>query len=289
MKRRALVAAALAAPALAQERLARPMPGGGMLPAVGLGTWLTFHVALSDHDALARRAQVLARFFAGGGALVDSSPMYTQAEAVLGAVLPRPAPGLYAATKVWTPLAAEGPRQLQRSLERWRLPRLDLLQVHNLLAWREHLPMLRDAQARGLVRHIGVTTSHGSGHDEMAHILRTEPLQFMQVTYSPADTRAEPLLALAAARGVAVIVNRPFDGGALLARVQGRPLPAVAQELGCRSWAALALKWTLAHPAVACAIPASSNPAHVDENMAALGGPLPTARQRGQIAQALLA
>lgn len=292
MKRRQLLACGLGLPGMASGQatlLARAIPSTGeRLPAVGLGTWLTFHVPTDDVAAMARRAAVLERFFAEGGRLVDSSPMYAQAEAVLGELLARPEPRLFAATKVWTPLGPYGPTQMRRSLALWRLPRVDLMQVHNLLAWRSHLPTLREWKAMGLTRYIGVTASHGRDADVMERILRSERgLDFMQVTYSPADRSAGPLIELAAARGVAVIVNRPFDGGDLLARLARVPLPPLAAELGCAHWATLVLKWELALPAVTAAIPATTNPAHVSQNLAALRGPLPDARQRAAILRAI--
>jgi diketogulonate reductase-like aldo/keto reductase len=295
--RRRLLAMAAAAAAwpgtaasAAEPLLMRTIQASGeRLPAVGLGTWLTFDRPISDIEGLERRRQVLEAFFAGGGRLVDSSPMYGHAEAVLGELLARPEPRLFSATKVWTGIADFGPVQMRRSLGLWRLPRVDLMQVHNLLAWRAHLGTLRAWQAEGLTRYIGVTTSHGRAHDEVASILRGEKIDFLQITYSPADRSAEPLLAQAAARGVAVIINRPFDGGALLDRLSRRPLPGLARDLGCDNWAALVLKWELAHPAVVCAIPATTNPAHVTQNLQALRGPLPDARQRETLLKAMLA
>jgi diketogulonate reductase-like aldo/keto reductase len=291
--RRGVLALGIAAamPAWGQNAplLTRTIPSSGeRLPAVGLGTWLTFHVPITDSAAMARRKAVLDRFFAGGGALIDSSPMYDQAEAVLGELLPRPERRLFSATKVWTPLGPYGPTQMRRSLALWKLPRVDLMQVHNLLSWRAHLKTLREWKAQGLVRHIGVTTSHGRAHDDMRTILDSERgLDFMQVTYSPADRSAEPLFQRAAAKGVSVIINRPFDGGALLDRLARVPLPTVAAELGCAAWATLVLKWELAHPAVTVAIPATTDPEHVAQNLAALRGPLPDARQREAIWRAL--
>ena len=279
----ALPAAAQAQPAV----LERTIPSSGeRIAAVGLGTWLTFDLPIGDAEGLARRRAVLDRFFAGGGRLVDSSPMYGYAEAVLGELLARPEPRLFSATKVWTGIAGYGPTQMRRSLGLWRLPRVDLMQVHNLLAWREHLSTLRAWKDEGRIRHLGVTTSHGRAHDEVERILRGERIDFLQITYSPVDRSAEPLLGLAAERGVAVIVNRPFDGGALLQRLARRPLPALARELGCDSWAALVLKWELAHPAVTCAIPATTNPLHVTQNLQALRGPLPDRRQREALLRA---
>lgn len=294
MRRRPLLVLGLAGPAAVHAQpepspLLRAIPSTGeRLPAVGLGTWLTFHIPTDDAAAMVRRAAVLDRFFAEGGRFIDSSPMYAQAEAVLGELLARPEPRLFSATKVWTPLGAYGPTQMRRSLALWRLPRVDLMQVHNLLAWRSHLPTLREWKARGLVRYIGVTVSHGRDADLMAQVLRSERgLDFMQVTYSPADRSAEPLLALAASRGVGVIINRPFDGGDLLTRLARTPLPPIAAELGCAHWATLLLKWEIAHPAVTVAIPATTNPDHVSQNLAALRGPLPDARQRAAIQRAI--
>jgi diketogulonate reductase-like aldo/keto reductase len=277
-----------AATAATEPLLMRTIPSSGeRIPAVGLGTWLTFDRPISDLDGLERRRQVLDAFFVGGGRLIDSSPMYGHAEAVLGELLARPEPRLFSATKVWTGIADYGPVQMRRSLSLWRLPRVDLMQVHNLLAWRAHLATLRAWQAEGRTRYIGVTTSHGRAHDEVATILRSEKIDFLQITYSPADRSAEPLLDMAVARGVAVIINRPFDGGALLDRLARRPLPALARELGCDHWAALVLKWELAHPAVVCAIPATTNPAHATQNLQALRGPLPDARQRENLLKAM--
>jgi diketogulonate reductase-like aldo/keto reductase len=281
---------AAAAPAHAAEPLlTRAIPSSGeRLPAVGLGTWLTFHVALGNAPALAQRRAVLERFFGDGGRVVDSSPMYAQAEAVLGELLARPEPRLFSATKVWTPLGAYGPTQMRRSLALWKLPRVDLMQVHNLLSWRSHLPTLREWKVQGLARHIGITTSHGRDAELVRQILETERgIDVLQITYSPADRSAEPLLELAANKGVAVIVNRPFDGGALLERLARVPLPSLAADLGCAHWATLVLKWELANPAVTVAIPATTDPEHVAQNLAALRGPLPDARQREAIWRAL--
>lgn len=291
MQRRDLLLAAAATPlpALGTPVLRRAIPSSGeLLPAVGLGTWLTFHVSPTDAAAMAQRKAVLDRFFAEGGRVVDSSPMYAQAEAVLGELLARPEPRLFSATKVWTPLGAFGPTQMRHSLALWKLPRVDLMQVHNLLSWRAHLPTLREWKAQGLARHIGITVSHGRDAELVEHIVRTERgLDTLQVTYSPADRSAEPLIALAAARGLGVIVNRPFDGGELLERLARVPLPPLAAELGCTHWATLVLKWTLAHPAVTVAIPATTQPEHAVQNLAALRGPLPDARQREAIWRAM--
>ena len=214
--------------------------------------------------------------------------MYGQAEALLGEVLSSADSRLFSATKVWTPLGAYGPTQMRRSLGLWKLPRVDLMQIHNLLSWRSHLPTLRDWKAQGLTRLSGITTSHGRDHDLVQRVLDTERgIDVMQITYNPADRSAEPLLELAARKGVAVIINRPFDGGELLKRLSRAPLPPVAAELGCAQWATLVLKWELSNPAVTVAIPATTNPEHALHNLAALRGPLPDAQQREAISRAM--
>jgi len=263
----------------------RSLRTGRVLPPIGLGTWLTFDVATDDADALNARREVLRRFFAAGGGLVDSSPMYGRAEQVLGELLPSvPQDGrLISETKVWTPFDTLGPVQIGRSLQRWGVPRFDVLLVHNLLNWRAHLKTLRQARDAGRTALIGVSTSHGNHAELVAQVLRSEPIDVLQITYNLADDRAEPLLELAAERGVTTVINRPFDGGQLFGRVNGRPLPAWAGELDCISWAALFLKWVIAHPAVGCAIPATRDPDHLDQNMAAGRGRLPDAAQRRRI------
>lgn len=306
MERRSLLkslpalAGASLLPAAAQPALLRrTIPASGeKINAVGLGTWLTFDVG-DEVVQRTRRLQVLRAFFAAGGGVIDSSPMYGRAERVLGELLPQVdhAGRLFAATKVWTAFGRVGPTQMAESLRLWgqgadgRVPgreprRFDLMQVHNLLAWPEHLKTLRAWKEQGRCRYIGVTTSHGNKHDEMQRVLKSEPLDFMQITLNLADRSALPLIELAASRGVAVIVNRPFDGGLLFNRVGQRPLPEAAREAGCASWAQAFLKWILAHPAVTCAIPATTNPAHAAENMGALLGPLPDPGQQRRIAAA---
>jgi diketogulonate reductase-like aldo/keto reductase len=184
---------------------------------------------------------------------------------------------------VWTPFDRRGPGQLEQSLALWGLPRFDVLLVHNLLNWRAHLKTLRRWKDEGRVRWIGVSTSHGRGHDEALRILRSEPLDVLQITYNLADTSAEGVMVQAAERGLAVVINRPFDGGDLFARVRGRPLPGWAAEVGAANWAQLFLKWVISHPTVTCAVPATSDPAHMDENMGARAGPLPDARLRQRL------
>lgn len=257
----------------------RAIPASGeRLPVIGLGTWLTFDV----HQP-AQRLPVMQAFFAAGGGLIDSSPMYGEAEAVVGWCLRRLGhpEGLFSATKVWTPGVATAAGQMADSLRLWGLERLDLQQVHNLVQWREHLETLKAWKAEGRIRHLGVTTSHGRRHDELEQIMRSQPLDFVQFTYNVIDREAERrLLPLAAERGIAVIVNRPFRGGSLFNGVQGRPLPPWAGEIDCANWAQFFLKFIVSHPAVTCAIPATTRVAHLDENMGAGRGRLPDAAMR---------
>lgn len=296
MKRRELLhALALGPAALAPAEAAgaaalrRPI-GADRVPLIGMGTWLTFDVGegVAERE---RRARVLDAFFDAGGGMIDSSPMYGRAERVVGDLLAqRGGAGrgeLYSATKVWTPFDASGRRQAEQSLALWRLPRLDLVHVHNLLNWRAHLKTLRALRDEGRVRRIGVTTSHGRRHDELLDVLGRERLDAIQLSYSIADDSAEPVMAAAAERGVAVVVNRPFDGGALVDRANRLPLPGWAREIGCEHWSQVLLKWIVAHPAVTCAIPATTDPAHMAENMAAARAPLPDAALRRRIAEHL--
>ena len=265
------------------EVVTRPIPSSSeRLPVVGLGSWLTFDVG-SDPAARRGCGEVLAAFFAAGGHLVDSSPMYGSSEEVIGAELARIGryEGLFSATKIWTSGRIAGRRQAEKSRALWGLARFDLVQVHNLLDWETHLATLREWKAQGRVRYVGVTTSHGRRHDLLEEILARERLDFVQFTYSFADRDAEPrLLPAAAERGVAVIANRHFDGGALFSRVAGRKLPGWADEIGCRHWSEVFLKWIVSHPALTCAIPATSRVDHLRENMGALSGPLPDAALR---------
>jgi aryl-alcohol dehydrogenase-like predicted oxidoreductase len=278
------LAAALPRSAKAVERT---IPSSGeRIRALGLGTWITFDVGPGDERHA--RGEVLRAFFETGGRLVDSSPMYGEAESLIGeeyARIGKPA-GLFAATKVWTVGALAGRRQMEKSRSLWRVPRFDLLLVHNMLDWDVHLPTLKEMKAQGRVRYIGVTTSHGRRHDLLERIMASEPLDVVQFTYNFADRQAEDrLLPLAQERRLAVVINRPFDGGDLFGAKTARPLPGWARDIQCATWAEAFLKWILAHPAVTCAIPATSKVAHVRENMRALAAPLPDAALRRRMLQ----
>jgi diketogulonate reductase-like aldo/keto reductase len=280
-------AAPWATAAPAPGLLTRPVPSSGEpLPVLGLGSWITFNVG-TDRAALDGCTAVVRAFFDAGGRLIDSSPMYGSSQPTIGhalARLGRP-PALFSAEKVWT--SGDGAAQIAQSRAHWGVPRFDLMQVHNLLDWAEHLPRLFDMKAAGQLRYVGVTTSHGRRHAELAQILRTQPLDFVQLSYNLVDRAVErQLLPLARERGIAVIVNRPFQGGDLLDRLRREPLPGWAADIGCSHWAQVALKFVVGHPAVTCAIPATHQLAHLQQNMAAAHGPLPDADLRRRMALA---
>jgi diketogulonate reductase-like aldo/keto reductase len=294
MQRRRFVelAGALAAvPLLGNEEsldaITRPIPSSGeRIPVIGMGTWQTFDVGRSSSER-ARLRSVLQTFFARGGRLIDSSPMYGRSELVVGDLLAQlnPHPPLFSATKVWTPGKRLGVMQMEASRELWRVARFDLLQVHNLLDWEGHLETLKEWKSNGRVRYIGVTTSHGRRHEELERIMLREPLDFVQFTYNLADRSAENrLLPLARERKMAVILNRPLDGGNLFERVRGKALPAWAHEFDCTTWSQFFLKFVVSHPAVTCAIPATSQVAHMAENMGAAAGRLPDMPMRARMA-----
>jgi diketogulonate reductase-like aldo/keto reductase len=273
--------------AQARAPITRTIPASGeALPAVGVGSWITFNVPL-DTAAASALVPVLSAFFERGGAMIDSSPMYGYSESVIGRMLGQvPHPRLFSATKIWTLGKTLGRMQFERSLELWGVPRFDLVHIHNLLDWETHLPTLKELKASGRVRYIGVTTSEGNKHDEMERALKRERFDFVQFTYNLADRRVEErLLPLAAERGAAVIINRPFDGGALFRAVREKPLPPWTAEFDCENWAQFFLKFILSHPAVTCAIPATRQTPHMIENMGALYGRLPDAQARRRMAQ----
>jgi diketogulonate reductase-like aldo/keto reductase len=250
---------------------------GEAIPAVGLGTWITFNVG-NDAVLRAESAAVMAAFFEAGGRVIDSSPMYGSSQDVIGHGLKKlGAPeGLFSAEKVWTSSAGNGPTQIERSRRYWGVPQFDLMQVHNLVAWQSHLPMLFDMKASGRLRYVGISTSEGRRHDLIEKLMRAHPLDFVQVTYNVLDREVERrILPLAQERGIAVMVNRPFRQGALTGRLAKRPLPPWAAEIGAASWAQFILKFILAHPAVTVVIPATTRPEHARENIAAANGLLP--------------
>jgi diketogulonate reductase-like aldo/keto reductase len=283
-----MVTAIRPAAVLAAERslLTKPIPSSGeALPLIGLGSWITFNVG---DDAVARRActEVMGAFFAAGGRMIDSSPMYGSSQAVIGhglAALGHPK-GLFFADKVWTSAGEDGPEQIEESRRHWGVPRFDLLQVHNLLAWEEHLETLFAMKADGRLRYVGITTSHGRRHAEFETVMQAHPLDFVQATYNIVDRDVEArILPLAREKNIAVIANRPFRQGELIDAMMRHPLPDFASEIGAANWAQFLLKFIVSHPAVTYAIPATSKVRHLRENMGASLGPLPDEKMRARM------
>jgi diketogulonate reductase-like aldo/keto reductase len=274
--------------ALAQTApITRPIPSSGEeLPVIGLGSWITFNVG-DDPELRDECAGVMQAFFAAGGRMIDSSPMYGSSQEVIGyglKKLGRPLE-LFSADKVWTSSGSRGRDQMAQSRAYWDVRRFDLLQVHNLLAWEDHLPTLFAMKSAGEVRYVGITTSEGRRHQEVERIMASQPIDFVQVTYNVVDREVEDrILPLAHERGIAVIINRPFQQGALIRRMQRYPLPSWAGQIGAANWAQFLLKFIVSHPAVTCAIPATSKVTHVKENMGAATGQLPDAALRRRMA-----
>jgi diketogulonate reductase-like aldo/keto reductase len=268
--------------------LSRPVPSSGeQLPLVGLGSWRTFNVG-NDPEARDACAAVMRAFFAGGGRMIDSSPMYGSSQDTIGYGLKKlDASGkVFSADKVWTRFG--GAAQVETSRLKWGVAQFDLMQVHNLLAWQEHLPMLRDMKAEGAIRYVGITTSEGRRHAEFERVMREYPLDFVQITCNAVERASEQrILPLAHERGMAVIINRPFAEGPLVRRAKRHPLPDWAKEIDCANWAQILLKYIVSHPAVTCAIPATTRVDHVRENIGAARGRLPDESLRRRIVAAV--
>ena len=273
----------------ADEVLRRIPSTGQAIPAIGLGSWITFNVG---DDPLLRgaSAEVIAAFVEAGGGMIDCSPMYGSSQGTIGYALQRlgyPS-SVFSAEKVWTNATGDGPGQIAETLDEWGVRRFDLLQVHNLVAWEGHLETLFAMKAEGGLGYVGVTTSHGRRHDLLERIMQRYPIDFIQLTYNVLDRDPEArLLPLAQERGIGVIVNRPFQGGALTRRLQNERLPAFAGDLGAESWAQVILKHLLSHPAVTVVIPATTQVAHLRENKRAAHGPLPDPTLRDRIVEEL--
>ncbi|GFM63789.1 aldo/keto reductase [Pseudomonas capsici] len=255
------------------------------IPVVGLGTYRGFDVATSSPAYRQLRA-VLDALFAAGGSVIDSSPMYGRAEQTTGELLSihEPRSPAFLATKVWTRGRKEGIEQMEESFRLLQTERIDLMQIHNLLDWKTHLPTLREWKEQGRIRYIGISHYTSSAYDEVEAVLKAEPLDFLQINYALDDRDAEKrLLPLCRERGVAVICNRPFGGGGLLSRLKEKPLPGWAGQVEVTSWPQLALKFLLANPAVTCVIPGTGNPRYMAENAGAGFGPMLTDAQRQQL------
>jgi diketogulonate reductase-like aldo/keto reductase len=279
----ALAATGSSAVRAAGAPMTRAIPSSGeAVPLVGLGTWITFNVG---KDARARDAcaGVMQAFFEAGGRMIDSSPMYASSQETIGYGLAKLGrrEAVFSAEKVWVSGVERGLAQMEESRRKWDVPRFDLMQVHNLVSWEEHLPRLQAMKAEGKLRYVGITTSEGRRHGEFERVMAGHKLDFVQVTYNILDREVERrILPLAQERGIAVIANRPFREGALLREMAGKKLPPWAAEIGATSWAQFVLKFIVSHPAITCAIPATTQVAHVRENMAAASGPLPDAALR---------
>jgi diketogulonate reductase-like aldo/keto reductase len=260
------------------------------LPVIGLGTWQGFDVGEGVEER-APLAGVLETLFESGGSVIDSSPMYGPAEGVVGDLLaqmksPREKP--FIATKVWIRGREAGVAQMRQSMKLLRVSRLDLMQVHNLVDWRTHLATLREWKHEKRIRYLGLTHYESSAYGELESIMRSEKLDFVQLNYALDDRAAEErLLPLAADRGIAVLVNRPFGGGGLLRRLRDRPLPSFAGEIGATSWGQFLLKFVLGNPAVTCVIPGTGKPEHMREDALSGFGTFPDAAMRARMAASI--
>ena len=264
----------------------RKIPSSGeLLPAIGMGTSRTFDTA-NDAESLARLTAIIKIFFDRQGRVIDSSPMYGEAESRVGDVVRtlENQPRVFAATKVWTRGREQGIEQMQESAQRMNVEIFDLIGVHNLVDWQTQLDTLKHWKKEGKVRYIGITTSSGRDHKELIEIMRNEPLDFVQFSYNIGNlTAEEELLPLAQDKGIATMINRPFQRGSLFRVSKGKPLPALAQAIDCNSWGQFYLKFILGHPAVTCLIPATSKPKHMLDNMQANFGRVPDQQQRTEM------
>ena len=270
--------------------LRRPIPRSGeLLPAVGLGTWQTFDVGPRAPER-AELKEVLRLFVDSGGSVIDSSPMYGEAERVVGDLAGELGirQRLFLATKVWTSGREAGIRQMENSLKLMRAPRLDLIQVHNLLDVATHLKTLREWKTAGRIRYLGITHYYAGAYPELERLVQTRAYDFVQFNFSMAEREAEArLLPLCAETGTAVIVNRPFAHASLFGRVKGKDLPPWTAEFDCTSWAQFFLKYILGHPAVTCVIPGTGRVAHLQDNLQAGIGQLPDAATRRRMVEYL--
>jgi len=252
------------------------------IPVIGLGSSRTFNVG-NDPQALNNVAEVMRHFFSAGGTLIDSSPMYGSSQPAIGYGLGKLGKNrdVFSADKVWTWNTNLGPGQMEKSRNYWNVDTFDLMQVHNLVEWEVHLETLKEMKKQGEIRYIGITTSHGRQHDELAEIMKTQPLDFVQFSYNIIDREVEDkLLPLAKERGIATIINRPFQRGDLIYELEEKPLPSWAAQIGCENWPQFLLKFVVSHPGVTCAIPATSQVTHIKENMLACYGKLPDQTMR---------
>ena len=268
------------------RHITRPIPSSGeAIPVIGMGTSRTFDTP-DDPDSLTLLSEVMKTFFANGGTVIDSSPMYGNAESRVGDVMRSldPRPPMFAATKVWTTGKDEGIAQMEESAKRMAVDVFDLIAVHNLQDWQTHMATLKDWKEQGKVRYIGITTSHGRSHEEFLKVMKTEPIDFVQFSYNIMDRVAEEeLLPVAQERGIATMINRPYQRGSLFARTRGKELPDVAADIDVSSWGQFFLKFILAHPATTNIIPATSKVHHMEDNRKANFGRVPDEQQREEM------
>ncbi|NQY01872.1 MAG: aldo/keto reductase [Halieaceae bacterium] len=266
--------------------ITRAIPSSGeAIPVVGMGTSRTFDTP-DDANSIALLKQVMQSFFANGGKVIDSSPMYGNAESRVGDVIRgmEQQPPVFAATKVWTTGKDAGIAQMEESARRMAVDTFDLIAVHNLQDWETHMATLKDWKEQGKVRYIGITTSHGRSHDEFIKVMKTEPIDFVQFSYNIMDRAAEEsLFPVAQEQGIATMINRPYQRGSLFAKTRGKDLPDVAADIDVDSWGQFFLKFILAHPGVTSIIPATSKVHHMDDNMKANLGRVPDSDQREEM------
>ena len=262
---------------------------GEAIPVIGLGTSRVFHVDITNKKEMQQRQKVLQALLDSGGGMIDSSPMYENAEEVIGFCFDQMDKNeiekkIFSASKIWSLNTQAGIREYTVSEKQWRENQFDLMQVHNLLNWQEHLKTLQKYKAEGRLRYIGVTTSHKRRHQELLEIMQTQDIDFVQISYSVANRLAEKeLLPMAQKQKLGVIINRGFQTGYLFRRVEGQPLPEWASEIEVDSWAQYFLKFIISHPAVTVVIPATSDPAHMLENMQTMRGTMPDEKMRSEM------
>lgn len=265
------------------EMLKRKIPKTGeAIPVIGLGTYIRYDVELSEAQ-LAPRREVIRLLYESGGRLIDTAYVYGKAQEILGRVTAELGikDKLFIATKVWAEGREAGIRQMESSLAKLGVGRVDLMQIHNLTDWQTQIATLKEWKAAGKIRYLGITYASPGASGKLMEVMRKEPIDFVQQIYSIAVRDIEKdLLPLAQEKGIAVLVNRNFEGGDLFSKVRGKPIPEWAREFGVTSWAQFFLKYVLSHPAVTCVIPATANPAHMADNLQAGFGRLPDERER---------
>lgn len=263
--------------------LKRTIPvSGEQLPVVGLGTLEAFDVAGTPEERNAL-GEVLKALAGHGGTLVDTSPRYGRAEAMIGDICKEHGltDGFFFATKCFSAGVQAGIDEMNESLDRLHVPEIDLMQVHSMREWETHLPNIRKFREEGKVRYMGITIHRDSGHEQMMSLMRNEKLDFIQVNYNLIERgAAAEVLPLAQELGVAVIVNVPFAKAELFKKTSGLDLPEWTSEFDCESWAQFFLKYVISHPAVTCVIPRTSKPYHMVDNAMAGFGAMPDADMR---------